>query len=349
MTFPFVTFPFQLTNVFTIQQRYQSLLDAWTPYTAGRWIGTFILIFSYMARVIILQGWYIVTYALGIYYLNLFIAFLTPRIDPSFEEDAGKIFLRIQWQHSPDSLFQMTVHLFRHRMTKSSDHSSEDFLSSSFGIQSLKQLWLPCSVHSSRSSTSLFSGQFSFFTLSLSLASQWRDRLRYVTTMRMSKHVNWCIYLWTSLSLLQWLISTWSSIGTYHGLEGRLNTLAERILAKLSIASEVIVNIKVTSFQSFIGYLDPFLLPVDLFHMSLPSCFEMTCSERNVSIKCYLSCLILLATVYLRRICKDIQVITTAGLHVSRPLSTKCRNTGFVNKIQSHFIAPTDILYIFNA
>lgn len=67
-------------------QRYQSLLDAWTPYTAGRWIGAGVLILVYMARVLILQGWYIVTYALGIYYLNLLIAFLTPKIDPVFEQ-----------------------------------------------------------------------------------------------------------------------------------------------------------------------------------------------------------------------------------------------------------------------
>lgn len=33
-----------------------------------------------------MQGWYIVTYALGIYQLNLFIAFLTPKIDPALEE-----------------------------------------------------------------------------------------------------------------------------------------------------------------------------------------------------------------------------------------------------------------------
>ena len=37
------------------------------------------------------QGWYIVTYALGIYLLNLLIAFLTPKIDPAiaqFEDGA---------------------------------------------------------------------------------------------------------------------------------------------------------------------------------------------------------------------------------------------------------------------
>ena len=32
------------------------------------------------------QGWYIVTYALGIYHLNLLLAFLTPKIDPALAE-----------------------------------------------------------------------------------------------------------------------------------------------------------------------------------------------------------------------------------------------------------------------
>ena len=36
----------------------------------------------------ILQGWYIVTYALGIYLLNLFIGFLTPKIDPTLNMDS---------------------------------------------------------------------------------------------------------------------------------------------------------------------------------------------------------------------------------------------------------------------
>ena len=34
----------------------------------------------------LLQGWYIVTYALGIYLLNQFIAFLTPKVDPAFQD-----------------------------------------------------------------------------------------------------------------------------------------------------------------------------------------------------------------------------------------------------------------------
>jgi hypothetical protein len=38
-----------------------------------------------MVRIILLEGWYIVAYALGIYLLNLFLAFLTPKIDPALE------------------------------------------------------------------------------------------------------------------------------------------------------------------------------------------------------------------------------------------------------------------------
>nr|CAG4638799.1 EOG090X0FVI [Cyclestheria hislopi] len=70
-------------------QTYQSCLDRWTPHPVSRWLFTFILITIFMARVLLCRGWYIVTYALGIYHLNLFIAFLTPKIDPAmsnFEE-----------------------------------------------------------------------------------------------------------------------------------------------------------------------------------------------------------------------------------------------------------------------
>ncbi|XP_010003502.1 PREDICTED: protein RER1 isoform X2 [Chaetura pelagica] len=67
---------------------YQSWLDKSTPYTAVRWIVTLGLSFIYMIRVYLLQGWYIVTYALGIYHLNLFIAFLSPKVDPSLMEDS---------------------------------------------------------------------------------------------------------------------------------------------------------------------------------------------------------------------------------------------------------------------
>lgn len=45
------------------------------------------LIVVFFLRIVFAQGWYIVCYALAIYLLNLLLAFLQPRFDPSFQED----------------------------------------------------------------------------------------------------------------------------------------------------------------------------------------------------------------------------------------------------------------------
>ncbi|KAJ3338235.1 retention in endoplasmic reticulum protein 1 [Gonapodya sp. JEL0774] len=68
----------------------QRFLDDSTPHTAQRWIGTGVLAVLYAIRVFSIHGWYIVTYALGIYILNLFIAFLSPKFDPAFEMDTSE-------------------------------------------------------------------------------------------------------------------------------------------------------------------------------------------------------------------------------------------------------------------
>lgn len=67
----------------TSSQQYQALLDQSTPYVAYRWIGTGVCLVLFFLRIIFAQGWYIVAYALGIYLLNLFLAFLSPKFDPS--------------------------------------------------------------------------------------------------------------------------------------------------------------------------------------------------------------------------------------------------------------------------
>ncbi|EIN06581.1 retrieval of early ER protein Rer1 [Punctularia strigosozonata HHB-11173 SS5] len=66
---------------------YQQQLDRITPFVAYRWLGTVGLLSIFMLRIVLSQGWYIVCYALGIYLLNLLLAFLQPRFDPSLEED----------------------------------------------------------------------------------------------------------------------------------------------------------------------------------------------------------------------------------------------------------------------
>uniref|UniRef100_A0A8C6AWY7 Protein RER1 n=1 Tax=Monodon monoceros TaxID=40151 RepID=A0A8C6AWY7_MONMO len=72
----------------SLRQVYRAWLDKSTPYTVVRWVVTLGLSFIYMIRVYLLPGWYIVTYALGIHHLNLLIAFLSPKVDPSLMEDS---------------------------------------------------------------------------------------------------------------------------------------------------------------------------------------------------------------------------------------------------------------------
>lgn len=62
-------------------------MDRITPFVPYRWTGTAVLLILFMTRVIYAEGWYIIAYALGIYMLNLFLAFLTPKFDPSIELD----------------------------------------------------------------------------------------------------------------------------------------------------------------------------------------------------------------------------------------------------------------------
>lgn len=70
----------------TINQRYQFILDVSTPHWAARWAFSIILLLVFMARIVFAQGWYIICYGLSIYYLNLFIGFLSPKIDPAFQD-----------------------------------------------------------------------------------------------------------------------------------------------------------------------------------------------------------------------------------------------------------------------
>merc|ERR1719427_1180757 len=52
--------------------------------------------FSFLLRIFYVQGWYIVTYALAIYHLNLFLAFLTPKMDPAMAETDDEAYDQIQ-------------------------------------------------------------------------------------------------------------------------------------------------------------------------------------------------------------------------------------------------------------
>ncbi|MCJ1243231.1 hypothetical protein MMC30_000428 [Trapelia coarctata] len=106
---------------------YQAYLDKSTPYVTYRWVGTGALLLVFMLRIVLSEGWYIalsfleqtlpyslrktptassvppnssppplakfpsnlVCYSLGIYLLNLFLAFLQPKFDPSLTQAEG--------------------------------------------------------------------------------------------------------------------------------------------------------------------------------------------------------------------------------------------------------------------
>lgn len=65
-----------------VSRRYQHLLDRCTPYIFYRWTACFFITFIYVLRVYLIEGFYVVSYGLGIYILNLLIGFLSPQVDP---------------------------------------------------------------------------------------------------------------------------------------------------------------------------------------------------------------------------------------------------------------------------
>lgn len=64
---------------------FQYYLDRSTPHTSRRWLGTLAAAVIYVLRVYYVQGFYVVSYGLGIYILNLLIGFLSPKVDPELE------------------------------------------------------------------------------------------------------------------------------------------------------------------------------------------------------------------------------------------------------------------------
>ncbi|XP_023722344.1 protein RER1 [Cryptotermes secundus] len=104
-----------------LQQIYQKFLDDITPYALTRWLFAAVLIIAFLARVFLLQGWYIITYALGIYHLNLFIAFITPKVDPAdeYEDEGPQLPTRANEEFRP-FIRRLPEFKFWHSVTRSS-------------------------------------------------------------------------------------------------------------------------------------------------------------------------------------------------------------------------------------
>lgn len=71
------------------KQQFQFLLDKSVPQTTPRWIALGALMLLYVVRVYTLQGFYIVTYGLGIFLLNLLIGFVSPLDEDMLSQGEG--------------------------------------------------------------------------------------------------------------------------------------------------------------------------------------------------------------------------------------------------------------------
>ncbi|KAF5843222.1 ATRER1A [Dunaliella salina] len=66
-------------------QRLQWYLDKSSPHVLYRWLGLLAVALIYIIRVWYLRGFYVVTYGIAIFDLNLLLGFLTPQADPESE------------------------------------------------------------------------------------------------------------------------------------------------------------------------------------------------------------------------------------------------------------------------
>lgn len=64
----------------SMSRKYQYIMDKSSPHILYRWIAFSILLALYFVRVYFANGWFIVTYGLGIYMLNQLIGFISPQV-----------------------------------------------------------------------------------------------------------------------------------------------------------------------------------------------------------------------------------------------------------------------------
>lgn len=74
------------------------------PFVSRRWISFGVLLVLFMLRVVICQGYYVIAYGLGIFLLNAFLAFLTPRFDPELEGLSNDSALEIDAADLPSAM-----------------------------------------------------------------------------------------------------------------------------------------------------------------------------------------------------------------------------------------------------
>lgn len=88
---------------YRLWQVYQTYMDKTIVHTKSRWIFFILSLVSFFTRIILIQGFFVVTYALSIFLLNLFLRFITPiKADLEDEDsDAPVLPLREKDEYKP--------------------------------------------------------------------------------------------------------------------------------------------------------------------------------------------------------------------------------------------------------
>ncbi|GAM25828.1 hypothetical protein SAMD00019534_090030 [Acytostelium subglobosum LB1] len=89
------TAPNDLASLKTlVGRKYQNLIERTITFLPHRWAAAALLLILYILRVYTSGGgWYVVTYALGIFLLTQLIAFLSPKWDPDSDVDGLNVSL----------------------------------------------------------------------------------------------------------------------------------------------------------------------------------------------------------------------------------------------------------------
>lgn len=64
---------------------FQNHLDRSAPHLVRRWLVTLVAAVIYIYRVYYVYGFFVISYGLATYILNLLIGFLSPKVDPEIE------------------------------------------------------------------------------------------------------------------------------------------------------------------------------------------------------------------------------------------------------------------------
>ncbi len=126
----------------SISKKWQYIMDKLSPLHMVRW-GIFAFCFLlYALRVYYLNGWFIITYALGIYLLNKLLGFISPQVIIHFFNYYNICIITFSFIYSLTQRKLMVIWTSQNQIPKNLDLLLEDYQNLNFGIYVLKRLLL---------------------------------------------------------------------------------------------------------------------------------------------------------------------------------------------------------------